>query len=284
MPAGNNTIKPGVLVDLAPSIRRLTAFNAGTMTGPGTNTWILGKDEIAVLDPGPDSPRHVENIVDQAPGAVRWILVTHTHPDHSPGAALLAELTGASLIGPPPPGDRQDSSFRPEVEPKDGQEFDFAGFVLRAVHTPGHASNHFCWWHAPRGVLFTGDHIMQGSTVVIAPPDGDMSAYMGSLGRLLDLPIRAMAPGHGHWIVRPREEIRGLIAHRERREEKVVSAMDALGPAALEAILPRVYDDVPDRLHPVAALSLEAHLLKLEREGRATREGESWRLADGAAQ
>lgn len=283
MPA--DAIKPGELVRLAPSIRRLTAFNAGTMTGPGTNTWILGEQEVAVLDPGPASPRHVENILTQAPGEVRWILVTHTHPDHSPGAALLAARTSALLIGPsPPPGDRQDSSFSPAVQPEDSQEFDFGGFFLRAVHTPGHASNHFCWWHAAQGVLFTGDHIMQGSTVVIAPPDGDMSAYMASLARLLDLPIRAMAPGHGHWIDRPREEIRGLIAHRERREEKVVSAMVALGAAALEAILPRVYDDVPGRLHPVAALSLEAHLLKLEREGRARCESGSWRLAEGAAQ
>ena len=170
------------------------------------------------------------------------------------------------------------------MQPEDGQEFDLGGFVLRAVHTPGHASNHFCWWHAPQGVLFTGDHIMQGSTVVIAPPDGDMSAYMASLDRLLGLPIRAMAPGHGRWIDQPEQEIRGLISHREKREEKVVSAMHALGPAALEAILPRVYDDVPERLHPAAALSLEAHLLKLEREGRARRDGTSWRLAGGAAQ
>jgi len=214
-----DAIKPGALVDIAPSIRRLTAFNAGTMTGPGTNTWILGEKEIAVLDPGPASPRHIGNIVDQAPGEVRWVLVTHTHLDHSPGAALLAELTGASLM-----------------------------------------------------------------TVVIAPPDGDMSAYMASLDRLLGLPIRAMAPGHGRWIEQPNQEIRGLIAHREKREGRVVSAMRALGPAALEAILARVYDDVPQRLHPVAAFSLEAHLLKLEREGRAARDGASWRLADGAAQ
>lgn len=283
MPA--DAIKPGELVALAPSVRRLTAFNAGTMTGPGTNTWILGEEEVAVLDPGPASPRHVENILARAPGEVRWILVTHTHPDHSPGAALLAERTSAPLIGPPPPpGDRQDQTFRPAVQPQDGQEFDFGGFFLRAVHTPGHASNHFCWWNVAQGVLFTGDHIMQGSTVVIAPPDGDMSAYMASLARLLDLPVRAMAPGHGHWIDRPRQEIRGLIAHRERREEKVVSAMDALGPAALEAILPRVYDDVPGRLHAVAALSLEAHLLKLAGEGRARRETDIWRLAGGTAQ
>ena len=283
MAAPQHAITPGELVRLAPGIRRLTAFNAGPMTGPGTNTWIMGRDDVAVLDPGPASPRHVENILKQAPGKVRWILVTHTHPDHSPGAALLAERSGAQLIGmPPPPGGRQDSSFRPDVTPEDGQEIDLGGFVLKAIHTPGHASNHMCWWREPQAVLFTGDHIMQGSTVVIAPPDGNMSAYLDSLARLLELPLDAMAPGHGHWIERPQEEIRGLIAHRERREAKVLSAVEALGPATLEALLPKVYDDVPGRLHPVAALSLEAHLLKLEREGRVRCESGQWRLDGGA--
>lgn len=275
-----SAIKPGELACLAPSIRRLTAFNAGTMTGPGTNTWILGEKEVAVLDPGPASLGHVENILDQAPGRVRWVLVTHTHPDHSPAAALLAGRAGASLIGAPPPaGARQDRTFRPVVQPEHGQAFDFGGFGLQAIHTPGHASNHYCWWNAAQGVLFTGDHIMQGSTVVIAPPDGDMSAYMDSLGRLLELPIRALAPGHGHWIDQPEKEIRGLIAHRERRERKVLRAMGVLGPAPLAAILSRVYNDVAVRLHPVAALSLEAHLRKLAREGRARRRSDRWELA-----
>ena len=274
-----SAIKPGEMVLLAPSIRRLTAFNAGPMTGPGTNSWILGEKEVAILDPGPASSRHVENILNQAPGKVRWILVTHTHPDHSPGAAPLANRTGASLIGAPPPaGARQDRTFRPTVQPEDGQELDFGGFSLQAIHTPGHASNHYCWWNAAQGVLFTGDHIMQGSTVVIAPPDGDMSAYMNSLGRLLELPIRALAPGHGHWIDKPEREIRGLIAHRERRERKVVRALGSLGSAPLAAILPHVYDDVAARLHPVAALSLEAHLRKLAREGRARRRSGRWEL------
>ena len=278
-----SAIKPGELVRLGPSIHRLTAFNPGTMTGPGTNTWILGDKEVAILDPGPPSNRHLDNILAKAPGRVRWILVTHTHPDHSPGAALLAERTNASLIGAPPPaGARQDQTFRPAAQPEDGQEFNFDGFFLQAIHTPGHASNHYCWWNAAQGVLFTGDHIMQGSTVVIAPPDGDMSAYMASLGRLLEMPIRALAPGHGHWIDQPEKEIRGLIAHRERRERKVVEALRALGPATLEAILPHVYDDVAPRLHPVAALSLEAHLRKLRHDGRARRRYDRWELEEGS--
>lgn len=284
-PARRNPIRPGELVRFAPDIHRVTAFNAGMMTGPGTNTWILGEHDLAVLDPGPASRKHLSHLLLKAPGVIRWILATHTHADHSPAAAQLATLTDAKVLGPaPPPGPRQDRTFRPVHAPRDGEEIKLGGLVLKAIHTPGHASNHICWWLDSRGVLFTGDHIMQGSTVVIAPPDGNMTHYMESLRRVLELPLKAIAPGHGHWIDRPGQEIRSLIAHRERREGKVVSAMAALGPAALEAILPRVYDDVPERLHPVAALSLEAHLLKLEREGRARRESDFWRLAEGAGQ
>ncbi len=184
------------------------------------------------------------------------------------------------MIGPAPPsGSRQDQTFSPGIEPQDGQQFDLGGFVLEALHTPGHASNHFCWWHAASGVLFTGDHIMQGSTVVIAPPDGDMSAYMASLRRLLELPLRAMAPGHGHWIKHPKREIKALIAHRLGREQKVMRVLTMLGNARIGDMLPRVYDDVPEYLHPVAAQSLEAHLLKLEKDRQAIRDASHWRPA-----
>ena len=273
-------IRPGELVSLAPSIHRITAFNAGMMTGPGTNTWILGEQELAVLDPGPASPEHIENVLAKAPGRVRWVLATHTHPDHSPGASMLANRASATVIGPAPPaGPRQDRTFRPSIEPRDSQQFDLGGFTLQAVHTPGHASNHICWWYAAAGVLFTGDHIMQGSTVVIAPPDGDMKAYMASLRRVLKLPLRALAPGHGHWIDHPRREIRSLIAHRQGREQKVVTVLKRLGAAKLEDMLARVYDDVPEQLHPVAAKSLEAHLLKLAQERKACCDAGRWRLA-----
>ena len=276
----SEAIRPGELVNLAPSIHRITAFNAGMMTGPGTNTWILGEQELAVLDPGPASPEHIENVLAKAPGRVRWVLATHTHPDHSPGASILAKRANAQVIGPAPPaGPRQDQTFRPSIQPRHSQEFDLGGFALQAVHTPGHASNHICWWHKAAGVLFTGDHIMQGSTVVIAPPDGDMSAYMASLRRVLELPLRALAPGHGHWIEHPRREIKALIAHRQGREQKVLTALRMLGPTKLEDMLARVYDDVPEHLHPVAARSLEAHLLKLAQERKACCDAGSWRLA-----
>lgn len=281
----NEVIRPGELVRYAPDIHRLTAFNAGTMTGPGTNTWILGREHLAVLDPGPASRRHIDNLLAKAPGRIRWLLATHTHADHSPGAALLATRSGAEIIGPePPPGERQDQTFKPAHVPCDGEEIGLGGLVLKAVHTPGHASNHFCWWLASRGVLFTGDHVMQGSTVVIAPPDGDMSAYMDSLRRVLELPLKALAPGHGHLIDQPRREINGLIAHREAREEKVARVLAGFGAAAIAELLPGVYDDVPEGLHPVAALSLEAHLNKLEHERRVHCQAGRWRLSASAGE
>ncbi len=278
----HGAIRPGELARLAPGIHRLTAFNAGMMTGPGTNTWILGEQDLAVLDPGPASREHIANLLARAPGRIRWVLVTHTHADHSPAAALLAEQTGARVIGPSPPaGGRQDRTFKPSLRPCDGEEIELGGLVLQAVHTPGHASNHICWWLASRGVLFTGDHVMQGSTVVIAPPDGSMTDYMKSLRRVLALPLKALAPGHGHWIDRPRREINALIAHREAREAKVVRALASLGAATPSELLPLVYDDVSGERHPVAALSLEAHLNKLAVEQGVCREGGRWRLGEG---
>ena len=282
-PARDGAVRPGELVRFTPDIHRLTAFNAGTMTGPGTNTWILGREELAVLDPGPASRRHIDNVLAKAPGRIRWVLATHTHADHSPGAALLARRSGAEIIGPkPPPGERQDQTFRPAHVPCDGEEIKLGGLVLKAVHTPGHASNHFCWWLASRGVLFTGDHVMQGSTVVIAPPDGNMSDYMDSLRRVLELPLKALAPGHGHLIERPRREINGLIAHRQAREDKVARVLAGFGDAAIADLLPGVYDDVPEGLHPIAALSLEAHLNKLEHERKVHRHAGRWRLSASA--
>ena len=276
-------IRPGELVRYAPGIHRLTAFNAGMMTGPGTNTWMLGERHLAVLDPGPASRKHLSHILGTAPGVIRWILATHTHADHSPGAAALATLTDATVIGPAPPRvDGQDRTFRPARRPRDGEEFKLGGLVLKAIYTPGHASNHVCWWLPSRGVLFTGDHIMQGSTVVIAPPDGNMTHYMASLRRVLELPLRALAPGHGHWIDRPRREINRVIAHRQSREDKVLRVLKALKAASVADLLPLVYDDVPHALREAADLSLQAHLEKLRVERKAHRHAGRWRLREPA--
>ncbi len=182
-----------------------------------------------------------------------------------------------------PDDGRQDETFNPDRVLRDGDVVDCGAYHLRAVHTPGHASNHLCYLLEDRGVLFTGDHVMQGSTVVISPPDGDMQAYLDSLARLLEFPIGAFAPGHGHVIATPQDEVRRLIAHRLKREEKIFSALAKTGPVKLEELVRHAYDDVPERIHHVALRSLHAALIRLERNGRVTHAGGQWRVITQAS-
>ncbi len=270
-------ILPGIAVWLTPRIRRLTAPNPGYMTGPGTNSYIVGAgDDIVVIDPGPPNDDHISALL-AIPGRIRAILVTHTHPDHSPAASLLKEKTGAPLLGmTPPAGEHQDQSFRPDRVLAHGERIEAAGSTLRVIHTPGHASNHLCYLLAEDRVLFTGDHVMQGSTVVINPPDGDMAAYIASLRMLLGEPIDYFAPGHGFLIPRPFEMVDLLVRHRFVRESKTLGAVRATGPATLETLTPVVYDDVPAFKHPWAARSLLAHLRKLEKDGAVEERGGVW--------
>src|SRR5687768_12899611 len=214
------------------------------MTGPGTNTYIVGG--VAVIDPGPAIDSHVERILEHK--NLKWILCTHTHLDHSPAAAAIKAATGAHLLGRPAPAG-QDASFKPDVVLDNGQRIDLGEISLRAIHTPGHASNHLCYLLEQTKMLFTGDHVMQGSTVVINPPDGDMRAYLASLELLLGEDIAVLAPGHGYLIGEPHRELRRLIEHRRRREAKVRAALARLGEPTLEELLPLVYDDVPVRMH-----------------------------------
>jgi glyoxylase-like metal-dependent hydrolase (beta-lactamase superfamily II) len=273
-------IVPGEPARLSALVRRVTAPNPGMMTGPGTNTYIVGTSALALIDPGPESEAHLEAMLAAVGDRLRWILCTHTHPDHSPGARALKAATGAAVIGMrAPPHGNQDSGFAPDRVFKDGDVLDGGDFTLRAVHTPGHASNHLCYLLEREKLLFTGDHVMQGSTVVINPPDGDMVAYFDSLEALLALDIAHIAPGHGHPIEKPHDEVRRLIAHRLKREQKVIDAFAVNDPATLDELLPIVYSDTPQRLHPVASRSLHAHLLKLERDGRVCRQGERWKLS-----
>ena len=260
---------------------RVIAPNPGMMTGPGTNTYLVGRRSLAVIDPGPDIDAHVEAIVSAAADRpIRWILCTHTHRDHSPAASALRERTGATVIGlPAPPGATQDQDFEPEHVPVDGDIVDLEGAHLRALHTPGHASNHVCWLLENTGMLFTGDHVMQGSTVVINPPDGDMAAYLESLMRVRDLAPAIIAPGHGYLVGAVQREIDKLIEHRRWREARVVDALVQSGGGTLDALVPLVYADVPQNRHALAARSLLAHLLKLEREGRIVRHADAYRLA-----
>lgn len=272
-------IVAGVVVDIAPGVRRVTAPNPGVMTGPGTNTYIIGEDELALIDPGPELDAHRDTLLNLVGDRLRWILCTHTHRDHSPLARALKAATGAQVhgYGVTPDDGRQDEAFAPDRRLSDGDVVDCGGYRLRAVHTPGHASNHLCYLLEGHGILFTGDHIMQGSTVVISPPDGDMQAYLDALERLLTLPVKSLAPGHGHVIATPEKEVRRLIAHRLKREEKIFSALDRTGPATLEVLVRHAYDDVPERIHNVAMRSLHAHLLRLEHSGRAEQVAGQWR-------
>jgi glyoxylase-like metal-dependent hydrolase (beta-lactamase superfamily II) len=272
-------ITPGEVVQVSALARRVTAPNPGMMTGPGTNTYVAGNDALALIDPGPESDVHLQAILAVVGDRLRWILCTHTHFDHSPGARALKAATGAEVIGmPAPEHGNQDTAFAPDRVFKDGDVLDCGAFTLRAVHTPGHASNHLCYLLDREKLLFTGDHIMQGSTVVINPPDGDMIAYLQSLELLLALDIARVAPGHGHPIDEPHAEARRLIAHRLQREQKVVDAFGASNPATLDELVPIVYSDTAPRLHPVARRSLHAHLLKLVHDGRVWQQGERWKL------
>jgi len=276
----DGAIVPGQVVELSALVRRVTAPNPGVMTGPGTNAYLIGSGDLALIDPGPESERHLSVMLEAVGGRLKWILCTHTHLDHSPGAKALKAATGAELLGfgGIPADGRQDKGFAPDRVLRDGDVVDCGEFRLRAVHTPGHASNHLCYLLDGERWLFTGDHVMQGSTVVISPPDGDMTTYLKSLERLLALDLAAFAPGHGRVIDKPHDEVKRLIAHRFKREKKVVAAFSKQNPATLDELLPLVYDDVPQGIHPVARRSLHAHLIKLREDGRVTESGESWRL------
>jgi len=278
-PSPDAPIRREAAVCLSARIRRITASNAGLMTGPGTNTYLVGAgDDWAVIDPGPADERHLEALLEQAPGRIRYILVTHTHQDHSPGAVALKSATGALLLGRTTPHRHwQDATFAPDRELQPGDRLVVApDTTLRVVHTPGHASNHLCFLLEEERILFTGDHIIQGSTVVIDPPDGDMAAYLHSLESLLHEPLEYLAPGHGTLIREPHAAIRALIQHRLGREAKVLGALPRGEPADLAALVRRVYDEVPRELHALAERSLLAHLLKLEAEGRAMRAADGW--------
>lgn len=275
-------IIPGVPRWLSPRVRRLTATNPGVMTGPGTNTYLVdGGDGLVVIDPGPFLDTHIKAIVSEAGAApVRAILVTHTHRDHSPGAQSLRERTGAPVLGmPSPEDDSHDRTFVPDRVPRHGECLNFGGATLRAIHTPGHASNHLCYLLEEENLLFSGDHIMQGSTVVISPPDGRMGDYLKSLAMLHGESITHIAPGHGFLMGDPGAVIDRIIDHRLRREAKVAQAVRRFGPATEETLLASVYDDVPAALHNVARRSLLAHLIKLCDEG-AIRGGDGWRSVD----
>jgi glyoxylase-like metal-dependent hydrolase (beta-lactamase superfamily II) len=249
-------------------VRRILAPNPGVFTGPGTNTYLVGIDEVVVIDPGPDlgaNTSHLDATVACGSGRIRWIVCTHTHPDHSPGAAALKERTGAEVLA-------FASNDNVTVDRAIGDGFQLEGteFRLTALHTPGHASNHLCYLLEGEQLLFSGDHIMNGSTVVIGPPDGDMATYLDQLERLKGVRLRAIAPGHGEVIEEPGAKVDEYLAHRRAREAKILAALRARGTGTVKELVGAVYDDVPEARHWIAESSLWAHLRKLVDDGDAT--------------
>lgn len=262
-------------------VLRIVAPNAGPLTGPGTNTYVLGGETgRIVIDPGPAAPAHLEAVLQAGAGPIRAILLTHTHLDHAGGAMALAARTGAPLIGRTPRAPiGEDTALTFQRQVGDGERVAVGGLELVALLTPGHASNHICWLLPATGMLFTGDHIMQGSTVVIAPPDGSMREYLQSLESVRRAGAAILAPGHGYLIGRPEAEVERLLRHRAARESRVLEALAAAGaPASAQALLPVVYADVPAAMHPWAALSLQAHLDKLLEDGRVRQDAAGYVL------
>ncbi len=267
-------------VPLLRHLQRLTAPNPGVMTGPGTNTYLVGDatSGYVVIDPGPDDAAHVDRIVQATGGDVRVIVCTHSHPDHSPAARpLQARCKGQPpVLGlPSGPSARADSGFAPDRALADGEVVTLQGggltHRLQVVHTPGHAANHLCLVLLEDGLLFSGDHILNGSTTVVAPPDGEMTAYLDSLDRLAGLcaqhDIGFILPAHGYVLGDAPVAIAKLKAHRLAREAKVLKVMRAMPQGTLQDWLPQAYDDVPEAIRPVALHSLRAHVDRIRALG-----------------
>ena len=279
----------GAPARLSSRVRRVIARNPGPFTLHGTGTYIVGRGEVAVIDPGPDLEAHVAALLAAVAGeTVTHILITHTHRDHSPAARALGRATGAPTYGFGPHGagavgygggaeveveEGADRGFAPDHRLDDGARIAGAGWTLTALHTPGHTSNHLCYALEEERALFVGDHVMGWSTTVISPPDGDMGAYLASLRRCRDRAAagrdRVHYPTHGAPIAEPARHVGHLIAHRERREAEIASCL-AEGAVTVPAMVERIYAGVPRELHAAARRSVLAHLIHMVETGRAT--------------
>ncbi len=279
------TCSYGRLETVSPLIRRIVAENPGPFTFMGTGTYVVGRGKVAVIDPGPLLQSHIDVLLKALAGeTITHILVTHTHADHSPAASPLKAATGALTLGFGPHGAvgetgeaGADLDFVPDIVLADGEVIEGEGWHLEALHTPGHASNHLCFALAAELALFSGDQVMGWSTTVIAPPDGDMAAYMRSLDRLSRRQDAIYWPTHGGPILDPRGHLAELIAHRLARREAILAALSpalSLTPADL---VKRVYTGLDPRLVPAAAESVRAHLIELTAMALVREEPKGWR-------
>jgi glyoxylase-like metal-dependent hydrolase (beta-lactamase superfamily II) len=288
----DRTAVHGVAESVAPQVRRIMAPNPSPMTFTGTATYIVGGPETAIIDPGPDDPAHRAAILAALGGArVAAILVTHTHRDHSAGAAALGDATGAPLMGFGPHGagmdpamaalasvgglgggEGADHGFRPDRTLADGDAVTGEGWRLTAVHTPGHISTHLAFALEGAGVLFTGDVVMGWATTMVSPPDGDMAAFLATLRRLRRRDDRLYLPGHGNPVRDPAAMLDWQLAHRAGREKQILAALGE-GPATVPELVPRLYAGVDPALWPAAGRSVLAHLIALAQAGKVRAEG-----------
>jgi len=282
-----DTFPTGLAEQVEPLVRRILAPNPSAFTFSGTQTYVVGRGEVAVIDPGPAEPDHIAAILHAVAGErVTAIVCTHTHRDHSPAAAPLKLATGAEIVGCAPlvlvdNGPRADSAFDATYAPDrvlaDGERISGPGWTLEAVATPGHTSNHLCYSLLESGALFTGDHIMGWSTTVVAPPDGDMAAYMASLDRLIARDDTLYYPAHGGPVEKPQRFARSMASHRKQREGQILRLLGE-GDRPIPAMVEKMYVGLDERLVGAAGRSVLAHLIDLRNRGVVAEDGESWRL------
>lgn len=274
---------------LSPLVRRVLAPNPSPFTYHGTQSYLVGETDLAVIDPGPDDERHLAALIAAIAGRpVIAIMCTHTHRDHSPATRPLTKLTGAPIIGCAPlalddDGPRADASFDFDYAPDrvlvDGQQVEGTGWTLTAVATPGHTSNHLCFALEEEGALFTGDHVMGWSTSVVSPPDGDMGDYLVSLDRLVNRTDAIYYPAHGDPITEPQRFARGMLGHRRMREGQILRFLDREGPSTIPQMVATMYVGLDPRLHGAAGRSVLAHLIDLDGRGLVEQEGPHWLLS-----
>jgi glyoxylase-like metal-dependent hydrolase (beta-lactamase superfamily II) len=276
-------LTPGVPSALSPLVRRIVAPNPGPFTGPGTNTYLVGIDEVAVIDPGPDDKGHIDAIIGASmKERVRWVLLTHTHPDHGPGTARLVKATKAEVLAFAKRD--KDLGLVPDRVIGEGDTVDGTEFGLEVLHTPGHAPNHLCFLLEEERVLFTGDTILDGMYSVVHPArGGDMTQYVKTLERLRRLRLSRLAPGHGDVIDEPRARIDDYLSHRRQREQQVLRLVKKKGDVRVRDIVDELYgaEDLPPELEEAASWQVHAHLLKLKAEGKVagTSARSTWKAA-----